>query len=163
MLSSNAFIIWCCIPISRPPRVFRRFKRRSCWYFVSWTFPNFRTISVYTDVNFICLCYSWDQNVLLQNSACENPAVLCFSSERVADLEKRLETETEAKETLEAHLELRGQQVRRWAIFVVCSTSLMAWLIRSVGGLLKCFYHALWLVDLNTEVIGRSINRRGIA
>ena len=23
--------IWCCIPISRPPRVFRRFKRRSCW------------------------------------------------------------------------------------------------------------------------------------
>ena len=30
MLSSNAFTIWCCIPISRPPRVIRRFKRRSC-------------------------------------------------------------------------------------------------------------------------------------
>ena len=26
----NAFTIWCCIPISRPPRVIRRFKRRSC-------------------------------------------------------------------------------------------------------------------------------------
>ena len=30
VLSSNAFTIWCCIPISRPPRVIRRFKRRSC-------------------------------------------------------------------------------------------------------------------------------------
>ena len=30
VLSSNAFTIWCCIPISRPPRVFRRFSRRSC-------------------------------------------------------------------------------------------------------------------------------------
>ena len=29
VLSSNAFTIWYCIPISRPPRVFRRFKRRS--------------------------------------------------------------------------------------------------------------------------------------
>ena len=34
VLSSNAFAftIWCCIPISRPPRVIRRFKRRSCKY-----------------------------------------------------------------------------------------------------------------------------------
>ena len=31
VLSSIAFTIWCCIPISRPPRVFRRFKRRSCF------------------------------------------------------------------------------------------------------------------------------------
>ena len=30
-LSSNVFTIWCCIPISRPPRVIRRFKRRSCF------------------------------------------------------------------------------------------------------------------------------------
>ena len=30
VLSSNAFTIWCCVPIWRPPRVFRRFKRRSC-------------------------------------------------------------------------------------------------------------------------------------
>ena len=29
VLSSNAFAIWCCIPISRPPRVIR-LKRRSC-------------------------------------------------------------------------------------------------------------------------------------
>ena len=33
VFSSNAFTIWCCIPISRLMRVFRRFKRRSCWYF----------------------------------------------------------------------------------------------------------------------------------
>ena len=32
VLSSNAFTIWCCIPISRPPRVIRRFKRRSCHF-----------------------------------------------------------------------------------------------------------------------------------
>ena len=32
VLSSNAFNIWCCILISRPPRVIRRFKRRSCHY-----------------------------------------------------------------------------------------------------------------------------------
>ena len=32
--SSNAFTIWCCIPISRPPRVIRRFKRRSCVYHI---------------------------------------------------------------------------------------------------------------------------------
>ena len=30
VLSSNAFTIWCCILIIRPPRVIRRFKRRSC-------------------------------------------------------------------------------------------------------------------------------------
>ena len=36
---------------------------------------------------------------------------------------------------------------------VVCSTSLMASLIRSIGGLLKYFYQDLWLVDLNAQVI----------
>ena len=30
VLSSNAFTIWSCIPISMLPRVIRRFKRRSC-------------------------------------------------------------------------------------------------------------------------------------
>ena len=30
VLSSNAFTIWCCIPIIRPPRIIRRFKHRSC-------------------------------------------------------------------------------------------------------------------------------------
>ena len=46
---------------------------------------------------------------------------------------------------------------------LVCATSLMASLIRSVSGLLKYFYQALWLVDLNAEVIDQSINRRGVA
>ena len=46
---------------------------------------------------------------------------------------------------------------------LVCSTSLMASLIRSVACLLKYFYQALWLLDLNTEVIGQSINIRGLA
>ena len=63
----------------------------------------------------------------------------------------------------------RGQSVKvghTWVDFcvtVVCSTTLMASLIRSVGGLLKYFYQALWLVDLNAEVIGQSINKRGVA
>ena len=35
LLSSNAFTIWCCIPISRSRRVFRRFKRRSCSRFAA--------------------------------------------------------------------------------------------------------------------------------
>ena len=43
VLSSNAVTIWCCIPISRPPRVIRRFKRRSCtnWYLEHslWNWP----------------------------------------------------------------------------------------------------------------------------
>ena len=45
---------------------------------------------------------------------------------------------------------------------LVCSTFLMASLIRSGGGLSKCFYQGLWLVDLNADVIGQSINRRGV-
>ena len=32
----------------------------------SRTFPNFRTISVYIDVNFICLWYNWGQNDLFK-------------------------------------------------------------------------------------------------
>ena len=42
------------------------------WKF--WTFPNLRTISVYINVNFICLWYTWGQNVPLQNLASKNPA-----------------------------------------------------------------------------------------
>ena len=38
----------------------------------------------------------------------------------------------------------------------------MASLIRSIGGLSKSFYQGLRLVDLNAEVIGQSINRRGV-
>ena len=45
---------------------------------------------------------------------------------------------------------------------VVCSTSLMASLIRSVGGLSKCFYQGLWLAVLSADVIGQSINRLGL-
>ena len=48
-------------------------------------------------------------------------------------------------------------------IIIVCSTSLMASLIRSVGGLSKCFYQGLWLAVLSADVIGQSINRRGVA
>ena len=36
--SSNAFTIWCCILISRPPRVIRRFKRRSCLWMKRFLF-----------------------------------------------------------------------------------------------------------------------------
>ena len=46
---------------------------------------------------------------------------------------------------------------------LVCSTSLTASLIRSVGGLSKCFYQGLWLANLTADVIGRSMNRRGVA
>ena len=45
----------------------------------------------------------------------------------------------------------------------ICSSSPMALLIRSVGGLSKCFYQSLWLADLNADVIGQSINRCGVA
>ena len=38
-------------------------------FWISWSFPNFRKISLYINVNFICLCYTWCQNVLSQNSA----------------------------------------------------------------------------------------------
>ena len=44
---------------------------------------------------------------------------------------------------------------------LVCSTSLMASLIRSVGGLSKHFYQDLWLAELNADVIGQFINGRG--
>ena len=45
----------------------------------------------------------------------------------------------------------------RAAARLVCSTSLMASLIRSVGGLSKYFYKGLWLADLNADVVGQSI------
>ena len=62
-------------------------------FWKSWTFPNFRTISVYTDVNFKCLWYTWGQNVLLQNSSCKNPgnlsslAVIIVQADGLADIE----------------------------------------------------------------------------
>ena len=62
VLSSNAFTIWCCISISRPPRVIRRFKRCSCltlippwisdhmpskvWGKISYPFPHFNSYTV---------------------------------------------------------------------------------------------------------------------
>ena len=46
---------------------------------------------------------------------------------------------------------------------LVCSTSLMALLIRSVDDLSKCFYQGLWLAVLSTDAIGQSINKRGVA
>ena len=50
-----------------------------------------------------------------------------------------------------------------WSL--VCFTSLMASLIKSVnvGGLSKCFYQSFWLVDLNADMIGQSIKKRGVA
>ena len=53
--------------------------------------------------------------------------------------------------------------VSRSTSILVCFTSLMASLIRSVGVLSKCFYQGLWFADLNADVIGQSINRRGVA
>ena len=46
---------------------------------------------------------------------------------------------------------------------LVCSASLMASLIRSVGGFTKYFYQGLRLADLNADVIGQSINIHGVA
>ena len=43
-------------------------------FWKSWTFPNFRTISAYFDVNTVCLLYTWGETVLSQNSANKNPA-----------------------------------------------------------------------------------------
>ena len=61
-----------------------------------------------------------------------------------------------------------GQMDRRtrWNQYtphLVCSTSLMASLIRSFGGLSKYFYQCLWLADLIADVVGQSINRRWVA
>ena len=39
----------------------------------------------------------------------------------------------------------------------------MAPLIRSVGGLSKCFNQGLWMSNLIVDAIGSSINRRGVA
>ena len=46
---------------------------------------------------------------------------------------------------------------------LLCFTSLMASLIRYVGGLSKCFSQGLWLADLNADVIGQSMNRHVVA
>ena len=39
----------------------------------------------------------------------------------------------------------------------------MASPIMFVGGLSKYFCQGLWLADLNTDVVGQSINKRGVA
>ena len=48
-------------------------------------------------------------------------------------------------------------------LVLVCSTSPMASLLRSVGGLSKYFYQGLWLANQNADVIGQSINKRGVS
>ena len=63
-----------------------------------------------------------------------------------------------SKKTLKGHI-IDPSRIH----WLVCSTSPIASLIRSVGGLSKCFYQGLWLADLNAVVIGQSINRRGVA
>ena len=56
--------------------------------------------------------------------------------------------------------QLWGVGYKKCICVIVCSTSLMASLIRSVGGVSKCFYQGLWLAGLNADVIGQSINRQ---
>ena len=48
-------------------------------------------------------------------------------------------------------------------LVIVCSTSLMALIIRSVGRLSKCFYQGLQSAVFSTDVIGLSIDRCGVA
>ena len=54
VLSSNAFTILCCIPISRPPRVFRRFKRRSCIICVTWIALTYKDNLIIVISHFTC-------------------------------------------------------------------------------------------------------------
>ena len=63
------------------------------------------------------------------------------------------------------HVNLKSDAFKKeFAIHqLVCSTSLMASLIRSVGGFSKYFNQGLWLADLNADVIGQSINKYGVA
>ena len=56
-----------------------------------------------------------------------------------------------------------SRSMKQSSYYLVCSMSLMASLIRSVGGLSKCFFQGLWLAVLSSNVIGQSINRRGVA
>ena len=76
-------------------------------------------------------------------------------------LEPRIPTEIYEK----PHMKRKVSTIfkARTRMLVVCSTSLMASLIRSLGGLSKCFYQGLWLAVLSADVIGQSINRRGVA
>ena len=53
-----AFTIWCCIPISRAPRVFRRFKRRSC------LLVKFDKCCVQC-LSHTCIGWSWESNLRL--------------------------------------------------------------------------------------------------
>ena len=57
--NSNAFTIWCCIPISRPPRVIRRFKRRSCYYMLLKSKPNILKLYKFFLVQFCLWECSW--------------------------------------------------------------------------------------------------------
>ena len=50
-----------------------------------------------------------------------------------------------------------------WAFQILSYLVCLASLIRSVGGLSKCFYQGLWLADLNADVIGHSISGCGVA
>ena len=45
-------------------------------FWKSWTFPTSRTISVYIEVNFICILCTRGQNVLLQSSASKDPVYI---------------------------------------------------------------------------------------
>ena len=65
---------------------------------------------------------------------------------------------------IDAHISASSSSItttrpRNYSLFHVPNGSL----IRSVGGLSKYFYRGLWLDYLNADVIGQSINRRGVA
>ena len=69
VLSSNAFTIWCCIPISRPPRVIRRFKRRSCMMMLCLMEHIFRCVMV-------ACCFSVVASACMQQEFCwQKPSV----------------------------------------------------------------------------------------
>ena len=80
---------------------------------------------------------------------------VCINADRQLNVLQRLKRVLDYKSRMAIY--------KSFIMSIVCFTSLMASLIRSVGGLLKYFYQALWLVDLNAEVIGQPINRRGVA
>ena len=87
---------------------------------------------------------------------CTQLYVLCFNTWMRHDTEM---LNTKNTERVPHCFSESPEAIRR----LVCFTSLMASLIRSVGGLSKYFYQGLWLADLNADVVGQSINRRGVA
>ena len=52
-LSSSVFTIWCRILISRPPRVYRRFKCRSCFYI------RYQPYKLVSHINIVDQSFSW--------------------------------------------------------------------------------------------------------